>query len=92
MKTIQPIKEIISLFGFNFKSATLTQADGQKFVISLVGVFFITLILGLLLNLVQKTLTSSDATAKIKVNKEEAAAYQPGQFVSRQIRQGYLGH
>jgi len=90
MSTIQLGSQLISVFGTADKKLALTKNKGM--IISLVSAFFIVATIGLVLNLVQETVNNHFSTSSIvRLVIDEPVAYLPGQFVSSQLQQGYIG-
>ena len=61
-------------------------------VISLVSAFFIVFIVGLSLTYATKVLGYQSPAKSVYNASEEPVAFQPGQYVTREISRGYLSH
>ncbi|OGY49715.1 MAG: hypothetical protein A3D39_04315 [Candidatus Buchananbacteria bacterium RIFCSPHIGHO2_02_FULL_39_17] len=86
---------LLSFFGIALKNQTPANSVAKKqLFISLIGAFFIVLIVSLLLGLSTKAFGPSTA-AQVSVDHGEPVAFQPGQYISsllpRGEDQGYLG-
>lgn len=70
-------------------SANSQEKDASaKFVFSLLGVFFVCLLVGWLFNLAYRAITVNTLTAGVETI-EEAAAYMPSQAVSQRLNNGH---
>ena len=93
---IQPGHDVLSLFSMSGTIQALTKkTDAPKGIATtLVGAFLIILMFGFASSVITKNLSASglvSATNTLSVDTS-ATAYQPGQFVSQKIGQGYLGN
>jgi len=88
MKTLQPAREVLSVFPAEKKTEIFAgQVRANRgLVVTLVGVFFIVMLLGLLLNVIQRAVDGG----RVSVGIDEAVAYQPGQVVTTELSRGYL--
>ena len=90
MSRIHPGHEVLSLFGIASATKALNnQAASNRLLVSLVSAFFIVLAVSLLLSLSTRLVGDQPAPAAAWQAPQQAA-YLPGQFVSDQLRQGYL--
>lgn len=94
---IQPGHDVLSLFGISGNSPALTirsKNDASKgLIVSLVGAFLIVIMFGFASSIITKNLNNSSSVSATNILSVDAVptAYQPGQFVSQKIGQGYLG-
>jgi len=88
MKTLQPAREVLSVFPAEKKTGVLAgqMRANRGLVVTLAGAFFIVVLLGLLLNIVQWAVDGGT----VSVSSDEAVAYQPGQVVTTELSRGYL--
>ena len=95
---IQAGHDVLSLFGMSGNSQALTKKSKQNahgnFMFTLVGAFLIVVMFGFAANMITQNLSTTSASASNKAPAEDIlpVAYQPGQFISQKISQGYLGN
>ncbi|MBN1779375.1 MAG: hypothetical protein JW816_04120 [Candidatus Buchananbacteria bacterium] len=90
MTTTQFGSQLISIFSSAEKKLIRTQ--DKRMIVSLLGAFFIVAIIGLSLSFFQKAINSQFSGVVLAQSAvEEPVAYLPGQFVSSQLQQGYIG-
>lgn len=94
MQKIQPVQEMLSVFGLaSPRQALTTSSKSHSLAFSLISAFLIVLSVSLVLRLSTTALSSNTtATAATTTSvSKEAVAFQPGAFVSEKISQGYMG-
>jgi len=92
MERIYPGQEVLSLFGIANKAQALNKKIASQGLFgSLISAFFVVLLAGLILGILSRVLISPASSAVTLSVAEEKVAFQPGQFISQEIKQGYLG-
>lgn len=90
MSRLQPVHEMLSLFGFNADTKSLNQRLAKyRLAISLFSAFFIVLAVALIMNISENVIKANAVSSPSII--EDRAAFIPGHFVSDQISLGYLG-
>lgn len=83
---IQPVNEVLSLFGANLKQYASVSRNTRQVAVSLIGAFLVVMAAGFALNIASAAI---DATSVSK--KSEPVAYQPGRYITAHTSGGYIG-
>ncbi|MFA6410321.1 MAG: hypothetical protein WCW26_01980 [Candidatus Buchananbacteria bacterium] len=88
MQQIQPVREVLSLFGIVTQPQVLKNNLAQhRLLVSLVSAFFIVLISGWIMSV---TFGFLGVNQRLTVTANEPVAFLPTQELSNRVSQGYL--